>query len=200
MRIIATSDLHGNLPTFPAGDLLIVAGDLVIYGSKGETLMFARWLDSLPFEHIVVIAGNHDKYLTHKVNPFKKAHYLLNSGVEIKGLKIWGSPYTPKFQDWFFMKNAGEQIREIWNQIPSQTDILVTHGPPAGRLDLNDEGRSCGDRELMYAVQRVKPKYHIFGHIHESFGMDHADGTTFMNCSYVDEKYRPQNRFQIIEC
>ena len=201
MKVVATSDLHGHLPTFPNGDLLIVAGDLSIFGEKGELMMFARWLDNQPFEHIVVIGGNHDKYLTHKVNPFKKAHYLLNSGIEIKGLKIWGSPITPRFQDWYFMKDRGPPIRQVWNKIPKDMDILITHGPPYGILDKNNRGQNTGCRDLLDAVMNRPPKVHVFGHIHEAYGSQRILGisTHFFNCSYLDENYNIKNRFQEFE-
>lgn len=197
MKIVATSDFHGHLPDFPEGDLLIVAGDLTIFGTKGELFMFAHWLDNRPFEHIVVIGGNHDKYLTHKINPFKRAHYLLNSSVEINGIKIWGSPYTPSYQHWYFMKDRGYEIRQEWNKIPTGIDILVTHGPPHAILDRNTRGSHIGCLDLKNAVYTIRPKYHLFGHIHEDFGHHEENGTHFYNCCYVDEHYEPQNRFHI---
>lgn len=201
MKVVATSDLHGYLPQFPSGDLLIIAGDMTIYGEKGEHLMFARWVDNLPFEHIVVIGGNHDKYLSHKNNPFKRAHYLLNSSIEINGVKIWGSPYTPTFQHWYFMKNRGPEIRKVWDSIPRDLDILVTHGPPYGILDESFRGQNCGCRDLLNSVLARPPKYHIFGHIHEGYGEQKIIGipTKFLNCSYLDENYVPQHRFQTFE-
>lgn len=201
MKVVATSDFHGYLPTLPSGDLLIVAGDLTIYGEKGELIMFARWLDDQPFEHIVVIGGNHDRYLAHKVNPFKKAHYLLNSGTEIEGLKIWGSPFTPTFQKWYFMKDRGPSIRKVWESMPGDLDILVTHGPPYGILDENKRGQKTGCRDLLDAVMRRPPRYHLFGHIHEAFGSNRILGipTQFYNCSFLDENYIPKHRFHEFE-
>jgi Icc-related predicted phosphoesterase len=199
-RIHAISDLHGQIPYLPGGDLLIVAGDLTMSGEKWETKMFASWLDNLSnYQEKVVIGGNHDRYLTHKNNPFKKAHYLLNSSITLFGYKIWGSPYTPSFGNWFFMKNRGQQMKEIWDQIPEDTDILVTHGPPYGILDQNRNDIPCGCEELRRAVDRIRPKYHVFGHIHEEYGQTEKNGTTFINCSYMDQDYEPRGTYAEVE-
>lgn len=194
------SDLHGEIPDLPGGDLLIVAGDLSLAGTKFETKMFASWIDNLScYKEKVVIAGNHDDYLTLGNIPFKKAHYLYNSGVNLFGFNIWGSPYTPTYHKWYFMKNRGAEIKKVWDQIPEDTDILVTHGPPYGILDQNRNDIPCGCEELKKAVDRIKPKYHIFGHMHEEYGKIEKDGTVFINCSYMDEDYEPRGTFQTVE-
>lgn len=200
MIIHCTSDLHGNIPYLPGGDLLIVAGDVLGFGMWAEAAMFASWLDSLEsYKEKVVIAGNHDLCLACGRNPFKKAHYLNDSGVTLFGIKIWGSPITPEFMHWAFMRTRGEQIREIWDKIPDDTDILITHGPPAGILDQNEKGVHCGCLDLRDAVKRIRPKLHIFGHIHEQFGQVEDGSTTYVNCSYVDEHYRPRGQYQSID-
>lgn len=199
MIIHAISDLHGYIPILKGGDLLIIAGDLTLSGSKNDTKDFATWVESLDYKEIVIIAGNHDAYLTQH-NPFKRAHYLCDSGVELFGLKIWGSPYTPTFYNWYFMKDRGEQIKKHWDLIPNDTDILVTHGPPHGILDRSVDGKFCGCEELLKAVNRIKPKNHIFGHIHEQWGREEAIGeTTFHNVSYCNEYYVPVNKCKEIE-
>lgn len=190
MIIHCISDLHGNIPRLPGGDILIIAGDLTMSGSKWETLMFASWTETLDYKEIIVIAGNHDQYLTVGPNPFKKAHYFQDSGDYLLGYNIWGSPYTPKFCNWYFME-PNDRIKRHWDLIPENTDILVTHGPPYGILDKNDRGEHCGCKELRKAVRRIKPKFHIFGHIHEAQGSHNEDGTSFINCSYINEDYEP---------
>lgn len=198
MLIHAISDLHGHLPDLPGGDLLIIAGDLTYSGTKGELKMLDSWLGNLKYKEIVVIAGNHDTYLTLGGNPFKNAHYLINSGVKLFGLYIWGSPFTPKFGSWGFMKQRGEQMRAIWNQIPDHTDILVTHGPAHGILDKNNHEEHCGCLELRHVIDSIKPKYHFFGHIHESYGYHFEGETNFYNCAYCDENNEPKNKYMRI--
>lgn len=97
------------------------------------------------------------------------------------------------------MADRGADIKQYWDKIDINTDILITHGPPHGILD-EVNGCNVGCEELLLAVQRIKPKYHIFGHIHEGYGQKTIDGTTYINCSHVDGKYRPVNqpiRFEI---
>jgi len=199
MEIHCISDIHGYIPSLPGGDILIVAGDLTYSGSKGETKMLFSWLDSLPYKDIVVIAGNHDKYLSHGSIPSSKAHYLMNSGVEINGIRIWGSPYSVKFRNWCFGMTRGFYMKKLWDTIPEDTDILVTHGPPMDILDENSEGTHCGCDELSEAIFRIRPKLSVFGHIHEQYGREDINGITFVNCSYVDEDYKPRFKFQRVE-
>jgi len=107
----------------------------------------------------------------------------------IDGLNIYGSPWTLEYKTWAFMKPPGEKMREVWSMIPENTDILITHGPPYGIMDTNEDGVHCGCEELLKAVQRIKPKLHVFGHIHESYGIEKQDGTTFVNAA-VYEGYK----------
>ena len=179
MRVVCIADTHkheGKLKV-PEGDLLIVAGDFCFDGILPEVGGFARWLKRLPHTHKVVIAGNHDKVF--QKNPHlaeaefpADIHYLYERTVEVEGLKIYGAPWTPTFQDWSFMRDRGEDIRKHWDRIPNDTDILVTHGPPLGVLDMNYEGKQCGCEDLLEAVLRVRPKLHVFGHIHDHHGVE----------------------------
>jgi hypothetical protein len=119
--------------------------------------------------------------------------YLQDEAVEIEGLRIWGSPWQPEFLDWAFNLPRGAALREKWDRIPSGTDVLITHGPPQGVLDRVDEGRREGCADLLNAVARVRPRLHLFGHIHEGYGCLERDGTTFVNASICDRAYRPVN-------
>lgn len=200
MLIDCISDLHGFLPNLAGGDILIIAGDLTGRDTEDEYKKFISWLNQLSYRCKIVIAGNHDG-LIEKGNIIIGAnstenniHYLCDSGVEFEGLKIWGSPYTPTFQSWYFMRNRGEDIKKHWDLIPSNIDILVTHGPPYGIFD-DVDGIGMGCEDLRKAIQeRVKPRFHCFGHIHECGGsIAKIDGVTYVNCSYLDEHYRPVN-------
>lgn len=198
------SDLHGDYPDLPGGDLLIVAGDLTLNGFAREYLYFEDWLFSQVYEKIIFIAGNHDKHLEllykHNsslwIGKLDDTNYLCDSGTEFRGLKIWGSPWTPTFYNWSFMKDRGRAIKEKWDLIPKDTDILITHGPPRGILDLNGQCVECGCDDLLKAVLEIKPKLHVFGHIHESYGKIDYDlvDTTFVNASHNNGVYHPINK------
>lgn len=110
------------------------------------------------------------------------------------GTKVWGSPWQPEFCDWAFNLEKPEELREKWDMIPDDTDVLITHGPPYGILDKNDMGGHCGCREMLKTIQeRVRPRVHIFGHIHEGYG-SYFDGTTlFVNASTCTVDYDAEN-------
>lgn len=197
MLIDCISDLHGFKPELPGGDILIICGDLTARNKRDEYDQFNLWLSKLPYRCKVVIGGNHDGLLERKqvMIGSEHIHYLCDSNFEFEGLKIWGSPYTPKFGNWHFMKNRGQDIRRHWDLIPNDIDVLVTHGPPYGIFDEVDYEVHVGCKELRKAVQeRIKPRIHCFGHIHECGGKTVTiDDTLYVNCSYVDERYRPVN-------
>ena len=110
-------------------------------------------------------------------------------------LKIYGSPYSPEFNEWAFSLKSQEDQKNCWTQIPDDTDILITHGPPFGILDQNNDGLNCGDEILLKEVQeRVKPQLHLFGHIHEAYGMQVINETTYINASTCNFQYSPENK------
>lgn len=197
MLIDCISDLHGFKPELSGGDVLIICGDLTARDTKDEYDKFILWLNELPYRCKIVIAGNHDGLIEKgiTIGNDQDIHYLCDSGVEFDGLKIWGSPYTPTFEKWYFMRDRGKEIKKHWDLIPSDIDILVTHGPPYGIFDETIDEIHVGCEDLRLAVQgRVKPRIHCFGHIHECGGnMTEIDGVTYVNCSYIDERYRPVN-------
>jgi Icc-related predicted phosphoesterase len=196
-KLILISDTHGYTPGLPKGDILIHAGDLTGNGSVKQCQRMLDWLNVQPHTHIVTVAGNHDfafQEHKHKLN-FGRVIYLENEERTIEGLRIYGSPITPQFMDWAFMVPRGEAIRNVWDEIPSGLDILVTHGPPMGILDqANPAGvfysEHLGCEELAFAVARVKPRLHVFGHIHGGYGYKNFNGTEFFNASMVSDAYR----------
>tara|TARA_R110002073_G_scaffold128374_2_gene274096 strand:- start:242 stop:643 length:402 start_codon:yes stop_codon:yes gene_type:complete len=125
--------------------------------------------------------------------------YLQDESVEIEGLKIYGSPWQPWFFNWAFNLRTPEELKEKWDKIPEDTDVLVTHGPPLGILDLTMDGLNVGCSELIKAVERIKPRAHIFGHIHEGYGDTMLDGCIFVNASINTHRYRPINEPIIFE-
>ena len=199
MRLVAISDTHGSEPQIPDGDVLVHAGDLTMEGNVRQMGRAINWIGSLPHEHKIVIAGNHDFFAEDSPDVTKKwmadhgITYLHDSGVEIQGLNFWGSPYQPWFHDWAFNKQRGPDIKRYWDMIPDDTDILITHGPPMGKLDLTSTNEYVGCTDLMNAVLRVKPRIHIFGHIHEQYGIQQSMDTYFVNASIMTLRYRPDN-------
>lgn len=199
MRIVAVSDLHGNKPAIPDGDILIIAGDSLYYGTQRELDDFDWWLKKLPHKHKIVIAGNHDFALEDEgaKKRLEFCTYLEDEAVEIDGLKIYGAPWTPIFCNWAFMLPP-EEIKKKWELIPDDTDILVTHGPPYGIMDTLPDGH-VGCKSLLDRVLEVRPKCHIFGHIHPEYGVIKDDHTTFINASIVDDALIVRNKPVVIE-
>lgn len=198
-KLVLISDTHGFQMPLPSGDILIHGGDLTGNGTFRAVQRELDWLNSQPHKHVVIIAGNHDfafenPKATSPVLELGRIIYLENSEVTIEGVRIYGSPAQPRFCDWAFNVDRGEAIRKYWDIIPNNVDVLVTHGPPMGILDqaaahLNTEHLGC--EELALAVDRVKPRIHMFGHIHGGRGYKNFNGTEFFNASMVNEAYQP---------
>lgn len=202
-RIVAISDTHNahNKLAIPECDILIHAGDESYRGQATEIMAFAEWISQQPAKHIVWTPGNHSlafeanwphslTWVKH-INP--NIHILIQNSVELEGIKIWGSPITPYFHNWAYNIHRGPEIKQYWDQIPDNTDIVVTHGPPHGILDLTNRNIAAGCVDLRNAIARVKPKLHVFGHIHESYGIEHHAGTTFVNAAIMNDTYFPEN-------
>ncbi|XP_044763145.1 UPF0046 protein C25E10.12 [Coccinella septempunctata] len=138
----------------------------------------------------IVDAVNEDNIRQHLSN----CTYLEDSGIELYGIKIYGSPWQPEFGGWAFNIPRGEKCLSKWDKIPEDTDILITHTPPLGHGDLVCSGVRAGCVELLQTVQkRVKPKYHVFGHIHEGYGVSSDGRIIFINASTCDINYIPKN-------
>jgi Icc-related predicted phosphoesterase len=204
MKICCISDTHNWYKSLvlDEGDILIHAGDWEAYQFSSQVKDFNNWLGKQPFKHKIIIAGNHDFYPYN--NPVKKrftnATYIENELIEIEGIKIWGSPITPLFNDWAFMAGRGKEIQRYWNMIPEGIDVLVTHGPPFGILDYTPLSKqNVGCEDLLKRVNEIRPKYHIFGHIHGSYGMKEIDNVTFINACVCDEDYMLTNEPIIVE-
>jgi len=194
MRIILIADTHGlhRQLAVPGGDLLIHAGDFTMF-SKPPLIIsdFNGWLGSLPHRHKVIIPGNHEFTLEdpHDRGEITNAILLVDSAVEIEGMRIWGSPTTPLYGGAFGMSMAADRKRH-WAQIPDGLDILVTHGPPLGILDHGPGSeRREGCPELLEAVLQSRPRLHVFGHVHAGYGMLRMADTIFANASVVGEDF-----------
>jgi Icc-related predicted phosphoesterase len=199
-----THTQHKNLRGLEEIDLLIHAGDICSKGTQSETADFIDWFNGLAIRYKVFVAGNHDFFMEKTPSSFIRANlntntfYLNDDGIIIEGIQIWGSPIQPWFFDWAFNRQRGEEIKKHWDLIPMDTDILITHGPPFGILDKTKHGQHVGCEELLSCVERIKPKVHVFGHIHEGYGMKETSTTAFMNASVLDVNYRLVNKPIII--
>lgn len=205
MRIVCLSDTHGQHARLavPDGDVLVHAGDFSLNGRPEEIARFDAWLAGLPHRHKLVIAGNHDFLFEHEPERARRllpsATYLCDELAEVAGVRVWGSPWQPWFHDWAFNLRRGPALAAKWALIPAGIDVLVTHGPPQGVLDRTVSDEAVGCEELTLALARVRPRLHVFGHIHEAYGRLERDGTTFVNASNLDVRYRPVQAPIVVE-
>lgn len=209
MKIIIISDTHGlhKRLKIPKCDLLIHCGDITNRGEAQVIANFNNWLEEIPLPktHKIVIAGNHDSLfetdnlLARVLLP--AATYLEDSYTYVEDLLIYGSPYTPTYQNWSFMIDRNTlSLKEKWDKIPLETDILITHGPPFGVLDTipeekirPGEGPNVGCELLSNRIQKVNPLIHCFGHIHNTYEerKETIGNTTFANAAMMNEYHRP---------
>jgi Icc-related predicted phosphoesterase len=206
MRICCTSDLHGHLPEIPPCDLLILAGDYCPH-SDGQYWWlrdtFAPWVAAIAERIPVVgIAGNHDLLFEQKKVPIPRIEwtYLEDEATSINGLKIYGSPWQPRFFDWAFNLDEGPELAAKWAMIPDDTDILITHSPPLGIRDVSSREDRIGSVSLTKRlVELPKLRLHVFGHNHAGYGIAQFQDGTFVNAAHVDEQYRPVNPPLVVE-
>jgi Icc-related predicted phosphoesterase len=173
-------------------------------GTPSEILQFLEWFSELPYTHKVLVAGNHDWLFERDpaaalslLANYPSITYLNDSGATIEGIRFWGSPVQPTFMNWAFNRDPAE-IRQHWDRIPDGIDVLVTHGPPAGILDTIENHRpGAGCPLLRAAVSRVKPRLHVFGHIHEGRGIRQVEETLYVNAAVLNGKYRLYEHDQI---
>lgn len=205
MKICSISDTHNQLSKiiFPYDfDILIIAGDFTINGSMVEILKFNKDLQNVikkyRFKNVVYIAGNHEKLFETDPSLAKSlvqnAYYLQHESIRIGNVNIFGSAYTPTYCNLSFNIDRGAPIREKWDLIPIGTDIIVTHGPPYKILDNDREGAAAGCADLLDVILRIKPKIHIFGHLHSGYGEKFFNDIHFVNAASCDEEYRPVNQ------
>lgn len=207
MKLVILSDSHGmhEKVSVPNGDILIHCGDCTDDAGQASLRNFLRWFDGQPHATKIFIAGNHDGAFE-KWNLQARAMveqltssiiYLEDSGCVIDKLHFWGSPVSPSFCNWHFNRDRGADIKRHWDMIPRDVDVLITHCPPYGYLDVSGIGsEKCGCRDLYEAVLEIQPRLHCFGHIHHSYGTtnlvhDNGNKTILVNSSICDEEYRP---------
>jgi Icc-related predicted phosphoesterase len=156
--------------------------------SHSKVADFDRWLGELPHATKIVIPGNHDSLVeSGEVTSLLNATLLINRGMESHGLKIWGSPLTSLYGG-AFGRSDPEDRRRIYAEIPPDTDILITHGPPYGILDCEHTSSSHqGCPVLLETVFKLKPRLHVFGHVHGSHGSVTIGPTIFANAALFTE-------------
>lgn len=200
-----THTYHKRLRGLESIDILIHAGDVCMRGTEAEAIDFINWVNQVDVKYKVFIAGNHDFYFEKTPSRIirerltENTFYLNDDGITIEGINIWGSPIQPWFRDWAFNRQRGEDIKRHWDLIPDNTNILITHGPPFGILDRTDSGERVGCEDLLECVERIKPKYHVFGHIHEDYGLKDKEFTSFINASVLNEHYHLVNDPVVLE-
>ena len=197
MKITVTSDTH-NLHMHamtPGGEIFVHAGDITQRGSLEELAAFNDWLGTLDYKHKIVIAGNHDFCFEENLDGARgvlsNAILLHDQEIVIDGVKFYGSPWQPEFCDWAFNLPRGEPLRRKWRMIPDDTDVLITHGPPMGHGDKIRNVGNVGCEDLLDRIRVVKPKIHVFGHIHEGHGISMEGATQCVNASFANFLYKP---------
>lgn len=197
MRLVALADthlFHEGLEV-PDGDVLVHAGDLLRAGSLDELARAAGWLRSLPHRVKVVVAGNHELCLQKRPEEARALLegfvYLEDAAATVEGLVFYGSPWQPIFRVWAFGARRGPELAAKWARIPERVDVLVTHGPPFGYGDRARPGHPGGEWhvgcvDLLARVRVVRPRLHLFGHIHQDPGRWEEDGISFANVTTAE--------------
>lgn len=215
IKIAFISDTHmWGMPVreMPEADILLHAGDATYRGTVKEISSFAKEISKhledsrykKGYKKIFFVPGNHDwlfekdEHLARRIMNDAGIEVLINEAVEFDGFKIWGSPVTPPFCNWAF-NWSDEKRMYLWENIPEDTDILITHGPPKYILDEviergKDSVRHTGCQYLANRVSKIEPKIHHFGHIHEGYGRILMGKTRYINSSIMCERYQPANK------
>ena len=222
MKVTLISDTHtkhkqlnGDLP---GGDLLIHAGDFMSSGYVlSEATEFFEWFDAIDnYDTKILIAGNHDRLMendpekmTGILTGYKTIEYLQdeecvlyfdgpNGDFPEDNVRIYGSPWQPEFYNWAFnLPRNGEELKAKWDAIPTNTDILITHGPAFGTLDDVEgrRGQHLGCELLAEHINTVaRPKIHVCGHIHSGYGYYFDGQTHYFNASILNERYNYTNK------
>ena len=230
MKITFISDTHTYMYDknykeliLPEGDVLCFTGDIMSSGhNEGEILHFLNWFSKQPFKYKIFIAGNHDRLFETQpliVNEIISKYqdygivYLKDSFFVYEGIKFYGTPYQPFFCNWAFNVKDFDKLVFIYQQIPDDVDVLLTHCPPYGILDQShksnyrnlDGEEHLGSMELKEvlaekSLKKCNPRVVAFGHIHGDGGkMINIDNTIYINASLCDEFYEPTNKIITIE-
>ena len=215
MKITLISDTHNKhkfvTNDLPGGDLLIHAGDISSMGYEHEIREFCKWFNNIDnYTHKVFIAGNHDWGFQNNVEIVKEILGLyanityLQDNSTLLGedmVSVYGSPWQPEFYNWAFnLPRQGVELKEKWDNIPNNTDILITHGPAYGYVDkVIGRTENLGCELLTEKIKELKPKIHVCGHIHTGYGYTFDGDTHYINASVLNESYVYYNKPLTIE-
>lgn len=198
MKIAAISDTHGYDFDLPTAEMLIHAGDMTKTGEWDQAIAWGEYVKTAAYDQVILVPGNHDMCFEKALEPAVynfpyNFQVLVDQACEFRGYVFYGSPWTPPFMNWAFMRTEDE-LRCIYRNMPAEIDVLVTHGPPAGVLD-----NHCGSFALREAIEARKVHYHVFGHIHECGGLEQQitgkmGEIDCYNVSALGLNYRPPTR------
>ena len=208
LSLVCISDTHNkhkHLKNLPEADVIIHAGDFTSMGHEHEVKNFLKWFSELnQYQYKIIVAGNHDM-LFEKNNVLAKSLipeniiYLEDNEVVINGIKFYGSPVSKPFCNWAFNRPE-EKLKQHWEAIPDDVDVLITHEAPNSIKDFGHDLSHQGSPSLYKEIfERIKPKYHIFGHYHSGYGVKVIDDITFVNGSNLNEDYECVNEPLLIE-
>ena len=217
MKLEAISDTHNKHEELKikGADILVCAGDFSFKGTEEEAKNFLEWFKNQNHKHKILVPGNHDLYVEREgnawVNDFcdeNNIHLLINDFTIIDGIKFWGTPITPRFSyGWAWNRDRSKKkaedrfrrgvldagfIGDYWEMIPTDTDVIVSHGPCRGILDKTRQGTNQGCDLLKEKVFQIKPKLFISGHIHEDRGIESHEGIQFANVASCCRDYKIQ--------
>jgi Icc-related predicted phosphoesterase len=187
LAIISDTHKKHRLVTIPPCDILIHAGDFCSFRQEDyETLDDVDiWFAECPAKHVVCVGGNHDFMLQSREFRFAHATFLEDSAVELEGLSIYGAPWVPDLSGFAYYADEGV-LMEKWKAIPAGIDVLITHTPPYGILDVpSSGGLHLGCPRLKEELKRIQPKLHVFGHVHAGHGTHQGEVTRSINASVV---------------
>lgn len=214
LDIACISDIHNNLVdaySMPDADMLIIAGDATSRGTYSDFLIFKKNLEtwSSLYKYMIYVPGKHDigiQDIERKIKDLlcevPNVIILINSDVEVMGVTIWGSPNSKIDNNWAFTQKA-DALKSTYAAIPSGTDIIVTYAPAFEVLDevynYRSYNQNTGCRFVRETIVRVKPKLHVCGSAHDSYGHIQGNGIQFVNASLVNSEFLPRNRVQVVE-
>lgn len=195
MKIVIISDTHGHEATLGrfSADVLIHCGDVQGgFGRRDADLdALDSWLGQQDVRHALLVGGNHDRALERRADtgipPLRNARYLQDEGVTIDGVRFYGAPWVPHLPGHAYHLSQAD-IAARWAQIPADTDVLITHTPPAGIMDRTSLGLSVGCAALQATVARIRPRLHCFGHVHASYGWEQHGPTWFANAALLQRR------------
>jgi Icc-related predicted phosphoesterase len=191
----------------PDSDIIIHCGDITGRGTEHTTRDFLEWFNDLDqYKYKIFIAGNHDIIFEQSpsmakeiLNDYNNVIYLEDDGIELNGIKFWGTPVSKPFLNWAFNRPE-KKLEQHWKAIPDDTDILITHSAPYKIMDYGPitDDRTGSPSLYREVIERIKPKVHCFGHIHNGYGIYKQNNITFINASNLDENYKIKNKPIII--